>query len=244
MDLITYDDTAIDVRADLAECHRRRWDALSNAGTWLTGEERVAVMAESRNARGCVLCEEQNAALSPYTVTGVHDAFAELPANWIEVIHHVVCDPGRLTHSWYKNILEGGIEDVTYVEIISVIAQTTAIDTFARGLGVAPRPLPTPQVGEPTRYRPKEAHQQKAWVPNIANGEEGPNEADQVGMASNIRRALTLVPDEARGFWSIADVQYLSAAQMQDVGGSYRAISRMQIELLASRVSALNQCTY
>ena len=81
-------------------------------------------------------------------------------------------------------------------------------------------------------------------IPNIAIGEEGANEADQVGMASNIRRALTLVPDEARGFWNIADVQYLSAAQMQDVGGSYRAISRMQIELLASRVSALNQCTY
>ena len=244
MDMITYDDTAFAVRADLADCHRKRWDALSNAGTWLTGEERVAVMTETRKARECRLCEEQKAALSPYAVTGVHDTLGELPASWIEVIHRVVGDPGRLTRSWYKNILEDGIEDVTYVEIISVIAQTTAIDTFARGLGVVLRPLPTPHAGEPTRYRPKEARQQKAWVPNIANGEEGPNEADQVGMASNIRRALTLVPDEARGFWSIADVQYLSAAQMQDVGGSYRAISRMQIELLASRVSALNQCTY
>jgi hypothetical protein len=61
---------------------------------------------------------------------------------------------------------------------------------------------------------------------------------------SNIRRALTLVPDEARSFFDLAAHQYLPGRQMFDFSREYRAITHPQIELLAARVSALNQCTY
>lgn len=246
METISYDDAAYPVRAGIIDAQQKRWDALSKPGTWLTGEERVAVMAEVRHARDCALCAEQAAALSPYTVTGDHDTIGELPGNWIEVIHRIVGDPGRLTHDWYQRMLDSGIEDTAYVELVSAIAHTTAIDTFARGVGVPQHPLPEPQPGEPVRYRPPAARQQDYWVPHICRGEEDPSESDfgDELMAANIRRALTLVPDELRGFWDLINEQYLSTPQMLNMMPLNRAISRVQIELLASRVSALNQCTY
>lgn len=242
---MNYDDSPYPVRADLADAHGRAWERLSKAGTWLTGAERVRVMAEARRARDCALCARQKAALSPFAVTGAHDATGDLPENWTETIHRIVADPGRLTHGWYRRTIDGGIDETTFVEIVSLIAHTTAIDTFARGLGIPLRALPAPQPGEPSRYRPKEARQHAAWAPNIAWAEHGPNEADYcVGPESNIRRALTLVPDEARGFFNVVAAQYLAGHQMLDFSQEFRAITHAQIELLAARVSALNQCTY
>ena len=65
-----------------------------------------------------------------------------------------------------------------------------------------------------------------------------------MGRGSSIRESITLVPDEARSFFSLATAQYLSGPQMRDFENEFRAITHLQIELLAARVSALNQCTY
>lgn len=245
MAAIDYADAPWPIRADLLDTHRRAWDRLGRAGTWLTGDRRVRVMEETRRARGCALCAEIKQALSPFAASGTHDATGALPDNWTDMIHRIVADPGRLTQSWYRKTLDSGITDGEFVEIVSVVAHTTAIDTFAKGLGLPLRPLPEPQPGAPTRYRPAEARQHEAWAPNIAWDAHGPAEADYfVGPASNIRRALTLVPDEARGFFDLVSAQYLPGGAMRDFSTEYRAITHAQIELLAARVSALNQCTY
>jgi hypothetical protein len=233
------------VRAELVGAHARVWDRLARAGTWLDGRTRVRVAAETRNAPGCALCSRLEAVLSPYAVEGTHDARGELPDNWIEMIHRIVADPGRLTHAWYRRMLASGITDAEYVEIVSVIAHVTAIDTFARGLGIPVPALPAPLPGTPSRYRPAEARQHEAWAPNIAWHEHGPNEADYfAGPPANIRRALSLVPDEARSFFDLVAHQYLPGPVMRDFGREYRAITHAQIELLAGRISAINQCVY
>lgn len=237
--------TAIKVREDLVHAHRRVWDRLGSPGTWLDGQARIAVAEETRHASGCSLCARRRAALSPSGINGEHDSLGRLPDNWVEVVHRVVSDPGRLTQSWYRNMIASRIDETEYVEIVSVVAHVMAVDTFARGLGVGRRPLPSARAGEPSRYRPAEARQTDAWVPTIGWGQAGPKEADLVsGPLSNIRRALTLVPDEARSFFGLAAHHYLSGAQMFDFSKEYRAITHAQIELLAARVSALNQCTY
>ncbi len=242
---IHYDDSQYKVRDDIIAAHQRAWDRISSAGCWLTGEERTKVMAETRHARTCPTCAKVKEALSPFAVTDAHDAGTDLPQNWVNMIHLIVADPGRLTHSWYKKTLDSGIPDTHFVEIVSIVAHTTAIDTFARGIGVPVRDLPAPQTGEPSNYRPAEARQHQAWAPNIAWDEFGPNEADYfVGPEANIRRALTLVPDEARGFFDVVAAQYLAGPQMREFSREFRAITHLQIELLAARVSALNQCTY
>jgi hypothetical protein len=245
MSTIKYDDSSYPVRDDLVSAHQRAWKHLSKAGSWLTGDERVKIMAETRHARSCATCAAVKDALSPFAVTDAHDAGTDLPENWVNMIHLIVADPGRLTYGWYKKTIDGGIAETHFVEIVSVVAHTTAIDTFAKGLGVPVRNLPKPQDGAPSHYRPKEARQHQAWAPNIAWDEFGPDEADYfVGPESSIRRALTLIPDEARSFFDVTSAQYLAGPQMLDFSQEFRAITHLQIELLAARVSALNQCTY
>jgi alkylhydroperoxidase family enzyme len=245
MTSLAYDASPHPVRAALAAAQVAVWERLGKPGTWLDGEERIAVCREIRHARGCALCARQKAALSPYTVQGEHDTIAGLPALWVEVVHRVVADPGRLTKGWFDRITRAGMPIGAYVEIVSLIAHLTAIDTFTRALDLPLHPLPAPQPGQPSRYRPAEAHVSDAWVPTITWGESGPEEADLlVGQESNIRRGLTLVPDEVRSFFGLGEHQYLTWAERTDFTRRHRAISNVQVELVAARVSALNQCTY
>lgn len=242
---LSYDSSPYAIRDDLVEAHRRVWDRLAKAGTWLDGATRVRIAAEVRHARGCMLCAQQKAALSPFAVKGVHDSLGELSDPQIELIHRVVADPGRLTRSWSEQLRTDGMADTDYVEIVSIVAHVTAIDTFARALGLEEPPLPEPQDGAPSHYLPAEARQGEAWLPNIAWADAGPNEQDFChGRESSIRRALTLVPDEARSFFDLGAHQYLPGDAMREFSKKIRAISRAQIELLAGRVSAINQCTY
>jgi hypothetical protein len=65
----------------------------------------------------------------------------------------------------------------------------------------------------------------------------------RVPKVPNVVRALSLVPDEVRGLLDLSAAHYLSPAQMMDLSAG-RALDRLQIELLAGRVSALNECFY
>lgn len=245
MKTLSYDAAPFNVREDLVAGHQRAWKRLGGPGTWLDARTRIKVAGETRHAPGCALCRHRKAARSPFTIEGRHDSLGQLPDNWVEVIHRIVSDPGRLTHSWYERILASGIADTEYVEIVSLIAHITAIDTFARGLGIPKQPLPAPKDGAPSRYRPAEARENKHWVPTIAWDEHGPNEANFfVGAPANSRMALTLVPDEARSFFDLSTAMYVPTGAMRDFSKEYRAITHAQIELLKSRVSAINQCHY
>jgi len=245
MATLSYDGAPYPVRDDLAAAHARVWDRIGSPGTWLDAETRVAIAAEVRQAPVCALCRRRKESVSPYAVEGPHDSLGALSEPQVEVVHRIVSDPARLTRAWYQRVLAAGMSEGEYVEIVSLIAHTTALDTFARALGFAKQALPAPKSGTPSRYRPKEARANQHWVPTIAWGEHGPNEADYfVGNPSNIRMAMTLVPDETRSFFDLCIAQYLPGPAMFDFGREYRAISHAQIELLAGRVSAINQCTY
>jgi len=53
------------------------------------------------------------------------------------------------------------------------------------------------------------------------------------------------VPDAVRGWQLIAGAQYLSLQGMQNfVQDDNRSINRMQMELIAGRVSSVNECFY
>lgn len=65
------------------------------------------------------------------------------------------------------------------------------------------------------------------------------------GRTANVVRALTLVPDALRDWRELAGAQYLSFEAMANfVKDEARAINRMQIELVAGRVSSINECFY
>jgi alkylhydroperoxidase family enzyme len=242
---LNYDDAPFAVRSDITDAHRNAWNCLSSPGTWLSAGTRVAIIAEVRNATGCALCAARKEALSPYGVDGVHDSLGDLPENIVEVIHRVVSDPARLMKKWYGECLASGLSEEEYVEIIGVVCSTVSIDTFARAAGLKLRGLPSPKPGEPSRIRPHNARQGDAWVPWIGAEDAEGDDIPRFGPpGSNVRRALSLVPAEAHGFMEMNEAQYLNGIQMRDFSTDYRAISRMQIELVAGRVSAINQCAY
>jgi hypothetical protein len=55
---------------------------------------------------------------------------------------------------------------------------------------------------------------------------------------------MSLVPAEVKGFFDLVTAQYLAPEMMRDFGNEFRAINHAQIELVAGRVSAINQCVY
>ena len=60
---------------------------------------------------------------------------------------------------------------------------------------------------------------------------------------ANVISALSLVPENVRWLHDLSEGHYLSFAEMR-MPDPLRAISRPQIELIAARVSALNECFY
>lgn len=245
MAALSFDAAPAPVRDDMRAALPQVWSDIGGPGTWLTAERRVAIAAEARNAADCALCAERKAALSPYAVTGVHDSLGELPDAFVEVVHRVATDPGRLSRAWHDDAIAAGMTKGEYVETIGVLACTVGVDTFHRGIGMAAPDLPEPAPGEPTRYTPPGLEEELAWVPMIDPDRVGPEEAAlYAGGTAHILRSLTSVPDASRTFFRMVHVLYQNDQQMLDFATEYRAITHAQIELIAGRVSALNQCVY
>ena len=241
-----YPDAPVPIRADILAAHARAWAWIAAPGNWLSGAERVAIAAETRHALDCQLCAARKEALSPEAVAGEHDGPGVLEPPMVEIVHRIVTDPARLTRRWFQARQAEGIEDTRYVETVGVAAVTVSLDTFARSLGVAPRRLPEPGPGEPSGYRPASARMEEAWVPLIVHGEESGAEADLYSGSKGayILMALSLVPQAKRAFFDLVETQYLPGRWMRIFDVEHRAISHAQIEFLAARISALNQCVY
>ena len=250
MSSLSFDTAPLPIRDGIAEALPQVWARIGQPGTWLTAQERVAVAAESRNARFCALCAERAEALSPYAVQGEHDSLGQLSDDKVELIHRMMTDPGRIAGHWYEFLTEGGLPETEYVEIVGLVACTVGIDTFCRGIGMAPPPLPEPQDGDPSREAVGEANLDRdlAFAPTLDPFVDGPLQKEFFPggppSAAHIRRALSSVPDSQRQFWQMATVLYMNGMQMRDFSTEYRAITHAQIELVAGRVSAINQCVY
>ena len=242
-----YADAPVPIRSDLAEAHRRFWQRLAEPGTWWSGPERVAIAAETRAARDCALCAERKAALSPFSVDGEHDKASGslLPDAAVDAVHRLTTDASRLSKSGYEKQLAAGLSPEQYVEAIGVAVQVISVDRFHHALGLPPEPLPQPQPGAPTRRRPSAVVQDEAWVPwlDVANANAEERALFPAPRVPNVLRALSLVPAEVTSWRDIAAAQYIADEEMISMD-SKNSLSREQIELVAGRTSALNECFY
>jgi hypothetical protein len=244
---IEVEDKLLPAREGLLAQIEEAWVRLARPGTWWTGDERIAIAAEARQAARCAFCRERKKALSPYgMVKGLHDGLGRLPDDAVEAIHRLVTDASRITEAWVREITSGALGEPQYVELISIVAIITALDTFDDALGRPRRPLPPPCEGEPTRHRPPGAKRNLAWVATLAPEDAAPADPDpyRVHGDKNIHRALSLVPKEVIDFFDLDVELYLKDHEIRDFTQEFRAISHRQIELVAGRVSALNRCYY
>ena len=248
MPFFDYTGTPYSVRPEIVEANRNAWQGLSEPGSWWSGAERIAIAQEVRSARTCRLCAERKNAISPEAIQGDHDSRSSLPGEVIEAIHRITTDAGRLSRAFYDRVTaHPGFSDGHYVEMLGVLVTVVSLDSFHRGLGRPDEPLPEPIAGEPSGYRPALATDQGAYVPMIpVDGAVG-DEADlwEGERGGNVTRAMSLVPDEVRQMLKLSAAYYLPLDILPSpTAHGNRAINREQIEFLASRVSALNECFY
>ena len=211
--------------------HDQVWERLGQCGTWWTGEQRVAAMAEVRKAFDCGLCDERLEALTPMMVAGEHDSVSNLPASAVDLVHRLTTDPGRLSKEWALLVIES-IGEEAYVELSTLVCVQYVVDGFARSLGLPLRELPKAQPGEPDRVRPDGVGDVGAWV----------SQTIEKSLA-NVSRAGSLVPETEVLWREIVQAHYSRGQEFADLVWD-RALSRPQVELLASTVSSLNQCFY
>ena len=246
MDAFAYSNSPYPIRADLPDVYREAWRQLANAGTWWTGDERVAMAMEVRNAAECELCAQRKSALSPFASSQLkHKTTTQLSAEVVDIVHRLTTDPSRLTESWLEEVTDAKLTKPHYVEIISVVVTTLCIDSFHRALGFELEPLPEPVPGDPTCYIPEGLETDTAWVPMIGKLSDAENDLWSPQRSANVMRAMSVVPDAVRLLKLLSAAQYVQVHEVPDAranGG--RAIDRAQIEFIAARVSAINDCFY
>ena len=141
----------------------------------------------------------------------------------------VAADAGNITKSIVDGFVEEAMTPFHYVELVGIIARTTAIDTATLGLGNGLEPYLPAEPGQPSNAVVAGAKQRSAWVPMVG--------------AAGATSALSAVYAEDRSQELLHGALYLSYGEM----GSYnidKGISRSQMELLAARTSLLNHCFF
>lgn len=222
--------TVID-RDGVASLHAEVLAELASPGDWWDARSRRSALEEARAARSCAVCEARRGTLSPEAITDGHASRDLLSDAAIEVIHRIVNDPGRLTRCWADAQI-AALGDAVYAELVAMTAIIVAIDVCARSLGAPPPDLIEPIDGVPARVRPDDLGDVGAWIPMT----------EQKVMA-NVSRALSLVPRTNMTWRLLVNESYSRGPQMLALTWE-RALSRPQIELVAARVSQLNQCFY
>ena len=237
-----YSDSAYEIRPDLDAIHDRQIDALGDPGTWWSGPQRIAIAEAARHAR-CEAGLQESNGYRPRDLTGV-----ELPPPARRVARQLAVDPQSMESSFYESVLREGLTDAEYVETVGLISRLTNFDVMARGLGVPMRALPVPRDGEPSRERPSSAMREGAWAPTVPAGRRGGEDAKALygdAMMPFIIRALSLVPAETHAHVELEQVQYLPLDRFGDYEYQHHeGLTRPQVEVVAGRVSAINECFY
>lgn len=237
-----YPSDCLPVPQALRDFHADELNHLAQAGTWLSGEERIAIALYTRQCRA-------ELALQAADNSGLDlDAAALLPAAMLELIAALACRPQRYTRSNYTRARDAGLSEGEYAETVSLIARVIQLDVFARGVGVAPLALPPPEDGEPSLTSPPEMINEGAWIKSVPSSAAGGETATRLygpAPAPFIYRALSSVPAEAERIISGGNVHYLTLDHFFDFNYSlFPSLTRAELETVAAGVSAHNACFY
>lgn len=215
---MNYAEAELPVAADTAAAHEATLQAFAQPGAWWSGADRLAIVEEARSVAECSPGAEGAASTE-------QDAGA-LPPAAVEAIHGIRNRSGQITRSWFDNLIDMGLPREAYVEIASVVASSVIVDTFAQGLGLDKPPLPAATPGEPSFETSTDVVDAGAWVPIAREG------------SANILRSLGLVPSALKLFFDTFRPCYYIRP------GAKFALDVPQVELVAARVSAVNECFY
>lgn len=209
---------ALTVPSDIDGLIDRQWDRLRNPGSWFTGAERVAIAAAAR--AGGDLDAEHDGEIAPAAAAA----------------RRIYEEPATITREWLAGLEADGLALTEYVEVLGIVSQLRAIDTFEFGVGRPTRPLPEPVAGEPSRAVVAEATINGGWVPTV--GPAFPPSvlssvtAENTAAMDDVHPTLYLAPTAGEGF------------TMGNMTVVRDGLDRMQMELVAARTSLVNDCFF
>lgn len=152
-----------------------------------------------------------------------------LPGPAVDAARAIAASPSSVRRTWIESLIARGLEISQYVEIVGIVSRLVATDTFFEAMGLPHLDLPDPSPGLPSGDVNGEARSGRAWVPMA-----GPR---------SITQALSLVPAEHAELARFHGPMYLTFEEMDDPQIA-KGLSRPQMELVAARTSALNECFY
>ena len=160
------------------------------------------------------------------------DEVEALPAAAVAVIDRVTADPGSIDRRWAREQI-AVLGDGPYVELVGLTAVSVIVHLYAECAGetVAALGDPAEDAGCPSRVRPAGLGDIGAHVVMT----------DPFDFA-NVARALSLVPSANQAFYTVVRPMYSEAGFEHLVW--HTPLSRPQVELVASRVAAINECFY
>jgi hypothetical protein len=223
--MASFDYAGFAVRDEIKQLHRASWEAIARAGSHWDGAERVEIARQARAARAA-------RGDPPWLRKSLPDADGRLGDEAVDTARTIAADAHKIDAAWAAEKIST-LGDATYVELGSLVATVTAIDALGEALGTGHAPLPEPQPGTPDGARLDGVADAGAYVPMM-----------DPFVGPNVGRALSLVPEANRLF-----MQNVMAMYSGRGGGFFDMVwegplARPQAELLAARVSALNECFY
>ncbi len=237
-----YFDTILPIPASTESLHEDELLSFARPGTWGTATQRTAIAAHARKVR----CE---AGIQESIGDEALADLVELPEPARRVARAVALGGIEIDRKFCEQAQADGVTEGAYVEIVGLVARISHLDVFARGIGVPSRKLGDPvEDKEPSMERPSVAKKEGFYTASVPSAPEGGELAVLLygsEPAGNIERTLSLVPDEARRLNTLIDQEYFSGDTMFNLTySSQKGISRPQLELVAAKVSELNQCFY
>lgn len=238
IDLHLLYDTELPIRDEILQSQAAAVEHWVSPGTWFSSAQRKAIVEETRRARDAA---DLPPWVGPSTVEGLIPSGHPLSAAIVDIIWRLVNHVGSLTHSWYTSVVPEQVSAGEYVEIVGLVAQASLVDLFADGLSLPRIELPPAKSGKASQEAPAEAAVSTHWVPTapIVDGSWKPDVEAEV---PNVRKALSLVPDERRMQWVLIDGHYVKGGALSS--DFAHKLSRPQMELIGSRTSAVNECFY
>ena len=210
------------IREDILQARAMAWERLAGPGACFTGAQRVALASLGRAARAQ---RDQ-----PPWMRTLPEFEVEIAPKACELAITIAADAHKIDRAWAHEMIDA-LGDVAYVEIVGILAYTTAADAFPEAMGMDHEPMPEPRAGEPDGTRPDGLADIGAHVV-MTDPFTGPN----------VARALSLAPGEQMAFFLVAGAMY-GAKDFNTLVWD-RPLSRPQVELVAARVSSINECFY
>ncbi|MEY3478660.1 MAG: hypothetical protein RL415_923 [Actinomycetota bacterium] len=221
-----------EVRQDLVRAHNQAIAALSKPGTWWTGAQRreLAITAQ--------LAISESEPVAPWV--GVSTVANKLPASLTapkiahDVMYRISRHAATLTREWYEKVT-AEINPLAFVELCGIACTIAPVMAFRRSLGLPALEVGPAESGQPSNKEPDNiVAAQLNWVPVV-----GPADKDAA-----VVQAFTAVPETNRLIWAMADAQYIPDKEMVDPKWTRGTLSRVQMELIATRVSQQRECFY